>query len=99
MLRQMQSTLDVLQDWARCHEVMYPAQIPSRPGRTRQRSRILHALSVAVCVLLAVGVGSLIYVAQRSPDTTPVRPRDAEYQQALDLATTLDTYNNGNLCN
>jgi hypothetical protein len=27
-----------------------------------------------------------------------LRPRDAEYQTALDLAGTLDTYNNGNLC-
>jgi hypothetical protein len=27
-----------------------------------------------------------------------LRPKDAEYQQALDLAATLDAYNNGDLC-
>jgi hypothetical protein len=28
-----------------------------------------------------------------------LRPKNAEYQQALDLAYTLDQYNNGLLCN
>jgi hypothetical protein len=50
-------------------------------------------------VVTAVAAGDALLASIGFDGTgTYLRPKDAEYQTALDLAYTLDEYNNGNLC-